>query len=420
MTIRMQNTIKSIIVLLGLFVFSQTLQAAPSLQVTLQHKGNDAINLTISPDEMPHTLLPFGLTNIKLKPVDMESWVVAAWQLHTEKAGWSKMQEQSADNSSNVMANVSTNQNGLVNALSIYLADASGSWDLSYRIHQDGLWSEWCYSGEQAGNHVEGGAIVAIQIHLHDLDQETDTMLRGQYMTQGGNAAAASPISTFQDEKIALDRVNQDPSSENLIALSQVRYLHAMDLLRIAEEKGDIDAMELALQYANAATQTDPYEPAYWQLVGAIHARFTEDDSQQIAALNAYTRALELTPDKVGLLLLAAEVEQRLGLVGDASLHLYQAMKNDPEQITQTRLGLFASACTQGEIESDCHKMLTKLRPDMALAPAMQITDAILLIDTEPQKAKRILRLVSRRGTEQQIAYATMLFNEIQWREANR
>ena len=409
---------KRILALLSIFIgvlfFSQHIHAKPALKVLMQEQQGNQIHINIAPGESPNSQFRSGLAGVSITPVDMESWVIAAWRVHSKASGWSDWQD-TADGP------LTLRTYSDVNAVTLALADVEGQWEISYRIHQGARWSDWHLSGEPAGDPIDGGRINALQIKLHDLSSEVDTMLRGQYLALGGNEEDKAPISMFDDEAQALKAVQQNPSSENLMQLAQIRYAHAVDLVKIAEEQGDIDAMELALQYANGAIEADPYEAAYWQLIGAIHARFVESDEQQLAALNAYNRALELQPENpAGLLLLTADVEQRLGLVGGASLHLYQAMKVNPENITQTRLGLMVSACTEGQIQQKCRYWLGELRPESNMAPAMQIADALLLIDIDPGQAMRLLKLVSERGTEQQTAYADMLMKEIKWQEANR
>lgn len=411
--------IKAIAIIASL-IAAQQINASPKLQALIQQQNGALHTVTVNPGESPNSQLNNGLAGIAIIPVDMDAWIITASRFHTKEHGWGDWQEQAAISSAQAGAVKITSKTGMVNAMTLIMADHDGGWNITFRLYQDGNWTEWGNSGDTLGNPESGGAIKSIQIKLHNLEQEAETMLLSQKMVMGGDAEAKAPISMFADENEALNRVNRSPSSENLIELARIRYFHALDYLKIAEEKNDIDAMELALQYANGATEADPFVAAYWRLIGTIHASFSTDDEQQIAALHAYNRALELEPNDPAILLCTADVENRLGLFGGASEHLYQALMGNPELITQTKLAIFANACVAAGMQQECHEWLGYLRPEPPLNPAMQLTDALLLMETAPDEAKRLLHLAAIRGTEQQIAFANMLLKEIRWMEANK
>lgn len=382
------------------------------------HTPSGTESLKIEEQKVARLDLPKGLTGLEWDSGSLPDQVYLVSKVHRSNPA-TNTQSPWAESAWQDWAQSQPDAPAPIDALALMMVDATLDWALSYRIKAGGDWSPWSSQGEIVGFPGGGDPIQALQLRLENQSLGTDMILLELEEAAGGKAAQAAPVPAFSDESAALQAIQKAPSAQNLAKLARLRYGHALQLLKIAEEQEDQDALELAMRYAQASVETDPYEAAYWQLIGMIHARFPQDD-QQIAAALALEQALELEPDNNTSQLLLAEVSLRLGLSADSVRLFSDVLWREPNRLTPALLGLLGTACVEAEQVDSCLRMLSYLEQAGEHPSAVRISQALLRQSQgDLEGARRHLKQAARGADNAQQAFIAFMLKEMAWQSGD-
>jgi tetratricopeptide (TPR) repeat protein len=209
-------------------------------------------------------------------------------------------------------------------------------------------------------------------------------------------------IDSFPDEQAAMDRLAAKPSPANRRALAEIRCNYAMVIGGEAEKTKSSPTWELAVQYAQTATELAPDVPKYWFVLGQVAMIDGNNLAVQTVAEEAYRKTIELDPGskeaRLGLGALYVEQERY-----NSALNEFEPVVGEnPALVVPTMVSAMCLAYVldqQWERGVAFFRSVLKSKPD---ADSARLALAILLHQQKkiPEATQVLDGVVQRRGAD--------------------
>jgi tetratricopeptide (TPR) repeat protein len=182
----------------------------------------------------------------------------------------------------------------------------------------------------------------------------------------------------FSDEREIIRQAGDGPLDEAVkLSLASVRQAHAMALFKFYENSQRLDALELALIYANSAQALNPVDPKINLLVGIIYSEFQDSPFAGIKAIQSFERAVDVTPGLGTARILLANAYLRENFHAEALEQFEEALWQDSSLVSpETISAMTLCYVLLGKSGEDFYRQLLRRHPDKTY---LALSRAVLL-----------------------------------------
>lgn len=175
--------------------------------------------------------------------------------------------------------------------------------------------------------------------------------------------------------------------------MARIRFGHAVDFIRLAEQQQDGDALELANRYLLMAIEADPSRAEYWRVLGIIRARI-DNDAYRIGAVLALQEAVKLDPSHTDTRLLLAESAASVERYDIAMEQLLFILNAQPSRLN----GQVLSLLTRSAIETEQNMLALKhinASKTLKSDPRVKLAKAMLMATAgQTSQARKLLEKI--------------------------